>query len=206
MEIKTYTQNSDSQAQTPRETEMTKEEPSKAKEALSLVLYVLVVFAITFFILHFVGQRTEVSGSSMEDTLSDGDNLIMDKLTYHFTDPKRFDVVIFPVDDETYYIKRVIGLPGETVRIDEAGNIYINDVVLEEDYGLATITDPGRAIEPVTLGEDEYFVMGDNRNASLDSRFEEVGNIERSRIVGRAWLRIYPFNEITFIKGYKGED
>lgn len=182
------------------------EEPSKAKEALSLVIYVLVVFAITFFILHFVGQRTEVSGSSMENTLSDGDNLIMDKLTYHFSDPKRFDVVIFPVDEETYYIKRVIGLPGETVRIDEAGNIYINDVVLEEDYGLATITDPGRAIEPVTLGEDEYFVMGDNRNASLDSRFEEVGNIERSRITGRAWLRIYPFNEITFIKGYKGED
>ena len=180
--------------------------PSKAQEFFSLLIYVLVVFAITFFILHFVGQRTEVSGSSMEDTLSDGDNLIMDKLTYHFSDPKRFDVVIFPVDEETYYIKRVIGLPGETVRIDEAGNIYINDVILEEDYGLATITDPGRAIEPITLGDDEYFVLGDNRNASLDSRYEEVGNIERSRITGRAWLRIYPFNEITFIKGYKGED
>ncbi|MCR5545696.1 MAG: signal peptidase I [Lachnospiraceae bacterium] len=176
---------------------------SKAKEFVSMLFYIAIVFLITFLILHFVGQRTEVSGSSMEATLSDGDNLIMDKLTYQFTDPKRFDIVIFPVDDETYYIKRVIGLPGETVNIDLNGNIYINGTLLEEDYGLATIQDPGRAIEPITLGEDEYFVLGDNRNASLDSRYEEVGNIERDRIVGRAWLRIYPFNEITFLKNYK---
>ena len=173
------------------------------RELLSLVVYLVAVFAVTFFILHFVGQRTEVSGSSMELTLSDGDNLIMDKLTYHFKDPSRFDIVIFPVDEETYYIKRVIGLPNETVQIDMDGNIYINGELLEEHYGIAKIEDPGRAIEPIVLGDDEYFVLGDNRNASLDSRYYEVGNITRSRITGRAWARIYPFDEITLLKDYE---
>jgi signal peptidase I len=179
------------------------EEINVGRELLSLVLYLLAVFAVTFFILHFVGQRTEVSGSSMELTLSDGDNLIMDKLTYHFRDPERFEIVIFPVEGDTYYIKRVIGLPGETVRIDEDGNIYINGSLLEENYGIAKIEDPGRAQYTVKLGGDEYFVMGDNRNASLDSRFAEVGNIKRSRITGRAWARIYPFNEMTLLKDYE---
>ena len=192
-----------------KDIELAKAEEEKTdwkKELISLLIYLAVIFLITFLVLHYVGQRTEVSGSSMEATLSDGDNLIMDKISYRFTDPKRFDIVIFPYDDETYYIKRIIGLPGETVYIDPAGNIYINDVLLEENYGLATIEDAGRASEPITLGDDEYFVLGDNRNASLDSRFEEVGNISRSRIVGRAWVRIYPFNEITFLRGYEVKD
>lgn len=180
-----------------------KEEVNIGKELLSLVLYLFAVFVVTFLILHFVGQRTEVSGSSMELTLSDGDNLIMDKITYRFRDPARFDIVIFPVDQDTYYIKRVIGLPGETVRIDEEGNIYINGSLLEEDYGIARIENPGRAIESVKLGAGEYFVLGDNRNASLDSRFPEVGNIKREQITGRAWARIYPFNEITLLKNYE---
>ena len=139
----------------------------------------------------------------MELTLSDGDNLIMDKLTYHFKDPERFDIVIFPVDNDDYYIKRVIGLPGETVRIDEEGNIYINGSLLEESYGIAVIEDPGRAYDTIKLNAGEYFVLGDNRNASLDSRYPEVGNISRDRILGRAWLRIYPFNKITFLKNYE---
>ncbi len=191
---------------TSNQTQQTNKKPEQTnigRELLSLVLYLLAVFAITFFILHFVGQRTEVSGSSMELTLSDGDNLIMDKLTYHFRDPARFEIVVFPVSSDTYYIKRVIGLPGETVRIDEDGNIYINGSLLEEDYGIARMEDPGRAVEPIKLGAGEYFVLGDNRNASLDSRFAEVGNIQREQITGRAWLRIYPFNEITFLKDYK---
>ncbi len=161
------------------------------QELLSLLLYLFAVFAVTFFILHFVGQRTVVDGSSMEHTLSNGDNLIMDKLTYHFRDPERFEIIIFPMDKETFYIKRVIGLPGETVRIDEEGTIYINGSPLEENYGIARIENPGLA------------ELGDNRNASLDSRFPEVGTIRRERITGRAWLRIYPFNEITFLKNYE---
>jgi signal peptidase I len=97
----------------------------------------------------------------------------------------------------TYYIKRVIGLPGETVRIDEEGVIYINGEVLEEHYGKETIDTAhiGRAINEVKLGEGEFFVMGDNRNNSLDSRFEAVGNIKKSDIIGKAVLRMYPFNK-----------
>ena len=138
----------------------------------------------------------------MENTLSDGDNLIVDKITYRFKEPQRFDIIVFPVDyvTETYYIKRIIGLPGETVCIDKEGNIYINDEILEESYGRAVIENPGRAEEGITLGEDEYFVLGDNRNDSVDSRDERVGNIKKENIVGRAWIRIWPLDKFGILK------
>ena len=138
----------------------------------------------------------------METTLSDGDNLIVDKLTYHFSDPERFDIIVFPFqyEENTYYVKRIIGLPGETVQIDLEGNIYINGEILEEDYGLEPILFPGLAAEPITLGEDEYFVLGDNRNNSSDSRDASVGNIHRDDIVGKAWVRIWPLNKIGVLK------
>lgn len=169
------------------------------RDILMMVLYFAVILGITFFIINFVGQRTVVSGSSMETTLSDGDNLIIDKLTYHFKDPERFDIIVFPYEYEpdTYYIKRIIGLPGETVYIDEDGNIYINGELLDEDYGLEPIENAGIAASTITLGEDQYFVLGDNRNNSTDSRFENVGLIKRKDIIGRAILRIYPFDKIT---------
>ncbi len=99
-----------------------------------------------------------------------------------------------------FYIKRIIGLPGETVQIDEEGNIIIDGEVLDEGYGKEVIQSPGRAYEEIVLGDDEYFVMGDNRNNSTDSRDPSVGNITRDEIVGRAWLRIWPFNKFGFIK------
>ena len=178
------------------------DQTSPAHEILSLLLYIVVVFGICFLIITFVGQRSKVSGSSMEPTLSDGDNLIVDKISYRIHDPQRFDIIIFPYQyqENTYYIKRIIGLPGETVYINDAGEIYINGKLLEEDYGLDTIQNPGLASEPITLGKDEYFVMGDNRNNSTDSRFASVGEIKRQNIIGKAWVRIYPFNKITVIK------
>ena len=172
------------------------------REILSTSLYLLVVLCITYLVIHFVGQRTQVSGSSMEPKLSNNDNLIVDKITYRFKDPERYDIIVFPFEyeDNTYYIKRIIGLPGETVYIDNEGTIYINDTALDETYGREVIKEPGRAYEPITLGEDEYFVMGDNRNNSTDSRDPSVGNIKKDRIIGRAWLRIWPFNKFGFIK------
>ena len=172
------------------------------REILSTSLYLLVVLCITYLVIHFVGQRTQVSGSSMEPKLSNNDNLIVDKITYRFKDPERYDIIVFPFEyeDNTYYIKRIIGLPGETVYIDKEGNIYINDTVLEEAYGREVIREPGRAYEPITLGDDEYFVMGDNRNNSTDSRDPSVGNVKKDRIIGRAWLRIWPFNRFGFIR------
>ena len=172
------------------------------REIFSMMFYLIFVVAATLLIIRFVGQRTEVSGSSMENTLSDGDNLIVDKISYRFHDPERYDIIIFPYkyEEDTYYIKRIIGLPGEHVRIDDSGNIYINGKVLKESYGREVIQDPGIARDEITLGEGEYFVLGDNRNNSSDSRDPSVGIIQKKDIIGRAWLQIYPFDEFGFIR------
>lgn len=172
------------------------------KEILSTSLYLLVVLVITYLVIHFVGQRTQVQGESMEPMLQDGDNLIVDKITYHFKAPQRFDIIVFPFQykEDTYYIKRIIGLPGETVQITGDGTIYIDGEVLEEGYGREVIRDPGNAYSPVTLGEDEYFVLGDNRNNGSDSRSSSVGLIHRKDIIGRAWVRIWPFSKISVLK------
>lgn len=171
------------------------------KEILSTSVYLLVVLLITYLIVNFVGQRTEVVGSSMENTLSDGDNLIVDKITYRFREPERYDIIVFPFQYEknTFYIKRIIGLPGETVEIDSDGVIYINGKELTEYYGREIIADPGIARDKITLGTDEYFVMGDNRNNSTDSRSSIVGNIHKKDILGRAWLRIWPLHEFELL-------
>lgn len=174
------------------------------KELLSTGLYLLIVLILTYLLVTYVGQRTEVDGASMENTLTHGDNLIVDKISYRFTEPKRFDIVVFPFqyEENTFYIKRIIGLPGESVRIDENGKIYINDELLEENYGKEVIKPEniGLAEDTIQLGEDEYFVMGDNRNNSLDSRTSMVGNVHRDEIIGRAWLRIWPFEDFGILK------
>jgi len=174
------------------------------REVLSTGLYLLIVLCLTYLVIAFVGQRTEVNGASMEPTLSDEDNLIVDKITYRFHDPERFDIIVFPYKfkEKTYFIKRIIGLPGETVQIDAEGNIYIDGEILEEGYGREVISAEhiGLAGEPITLGADEYFVMGDNRNNSTDSRVAQVGNIKRDDIIGRAWLRIWPFDRFGILK------
>ncbi|MCR5580135.1 MAG: signal peptidase I [Pseudobutyrivibrio sp.] len=171
------------------------------KEIVSVIINVLICFFVVFLITHFVGQRTVVSGSSMEDTLSDGDNLIVDKISYRIHDPERFDVVVFPYkyEEDTYYIKRIIGLPGENVRIDSAGVIYINGEAIEDKYGTEEILNAGLASTEILLGPGEYFVLGDNRNNSTDSRFEQVGNVMGDDIVGKAWLRVYPFGEFGLV-------
>ena len=179
-----------------------KSKNKKLKEAFSTVLYFLIVLLVTWLLITFVIQRTVVEQTSMETTLQSGDSLLVDKISYRFTEPKRFDIVIFPyklAEKKTYYIKRVIGLPGETVRIDYDGNIYINDKILEENYGKETIQPnsswSAKMDKGITLADDEYFVMGDNRNNSVDSRFDNVGAVKRDEIIGRAILRIFPFNK-----------
>ena len=177
-----------------------KEEKITAKEVLSLVIYFAIVIIAMFLIIHFVGQRTEVSGTSMENTLNDGDNLIVDKISYRFRDPERFDIIIFPYqyEEDTYYIKRIIGMPGEKVQIID-GEVYIDDELLGENYGAEVMVNPGIAAQPIVLGEDEYFVLGDNRNHSSDSRDPSVGILKREDLIGRAWVRIYPFNKMEVI-------
>ncbi len=178
------------------------EEVSILRELLGWVLYFLVIIGLTYLILTYLGQRTGVEGSSMETTLSDGDQLLIDKLSYHIGEPERFDIVVFPYQHKkkTYYIKRIIGMPGETVQVID-GYVYINGELLESDvYGAELMNDPMTAASPITLGEDEYFVLGDNRNHSSDSRDPSVGLIKRENLIGKAWIRLYPFDRMGVIK------
>lgn len=172
------------------------------RELLGWLLYILIIIGLTYVIITYVGQRTRVSGQSMETILSDGDNLIVDKLTYHFKDPERFDIIVFPYkyEENTYYIKRIIGMPGETIQII-GGYVYINGQQLTSDiYGTEVMASAGIAAEPIMLGADEYFVLGDNRNHSTDSREPNVGVLHREDLLGRAWVRIYPFDKIGVIQ------
>lgn len=193
-------QNKDVDIIDSKETETNNGDGKKVRGARSiffeLLFYILLIVLCIFVVPKYVVQRTIVSGASMEDTLHNKDNLLVEKLSYHFHDPKRFDVVIFyPYGKEVdeYYVKRVIGLPGETIQIVGA-DILINGEKLTEDYGKMPITYAGIAAEPVTLADDEFFLMGDNRKVSLDSRYEDVGPVHRDLIAGRAILRIWPFD------------
>ncbi|MBO4748911.1 MAG: signal peptidase I [Lachnospiraceae bacterium] len=175
------------------------------KEAVGTVLYFLGVLIVALLIVKFVVQRTMVDGESMEPTLYHGENLMVDKLSYRFGEPKRFDIIVlkpYENDKKTFYIKRIIALPGEKIKIDANGTIYINGEKLYEGYGKEVIRpeNRGRAAVEVTMGENEYFVMGDNRNNSGDSRSDAVGNVKKEDIIGKAWLRIWPLNKFGLIK------
>ena len=178
-----------------------KEQKSMAREILEMVFYLVIALLAALFIVNFVGQRTQVDGHSMEPTLSDGDNLIVEKLSYRFRDPQRYDIIVFPYKhaQNTYYIKRIIALPGETVQVKD-GEVYINGELLGETYGAEPMANSGIAENPITLGENEYFVLGDNRNHSSDSRDPSVGILTRDDLIGRAWVRIFPFNKIGVIR------
>lgn len=172
------------------------------KEFFHILFYIVLVLFTAYLINHFIIQRTEVIGVSMENTLYEGDNLLVDRLSYRFTKPKRFDIIVFPMEDNNVnYIKRIIGMPGETVQIKD-GNIYINGQLFDESYGKESIVKgyEGVAIEPIVVGKNEYFVLGDNRNHSTDSRDETVGNVPRDIIMGKAWLRVWPTSEFGILK------
>lgn len=175
------------------------------KKTLSIVmdvlLYSFIIYACLYLIPTYVMQRTIVDGPSMENSLHNGEHLMVEKVSYHFDQLDRFDVIVFyPYgrDIEEYYVKRIIGLPGETIQII-GDDIYINGELLEEDYGKQPITDGGWAVNPIVIGEDQYFVLGDNREVSFDSRAEEVGLIDKENIGGKAVIRIWPLNKFGFI-------
>ena len=179
-----------------------KEKNSKASFIKELLVYAVIIILCVTIVPRYVIQRTQVDGRSMMNTLHDEESLLVEKVTYHFKNPDRFDIITFYPqgrDHEEYYIKRVIGLPGETVQI--TGNtIYIDGEVLKESYGREPIESGGIAEEPIKLGEDEFFVLGDNRNESIDSRDgDDVGVVNKKNIDGHAILRIYPFSEFGII-------
>lgn len=174
---------------------------SWVREIISTAVYLLAVVAVTFLFVQFVGQRTHVNGDSMNVTLEDGDNLIVDKLSYRFSEPERYDIIVFPYQyqEKTYYIKRIIGMPGETVQIID-GMVYIDGEMLDESYGKEVMQYSGVAGDPIELGDDEYSVLGDNRNNSSDSRDPSVGNVKEDQIIGKAFIRIWPLNKFGILK------
>ena len=183
-----------------RENEEAAKEVSLWREILGWIVYIAVILGITYLIITYVGQRTRVSGDSMESTLHSGDNLIVDKLSYHFREPERYEIIVFPYryEENTFYIKRIVGLPGETNQIKD-GYLYIDGERADENYGLERMNKAGIAADEIKLGEDEYFVLGDNRNGSSDSRDPSVVILKREEIIGRAWVRIWPLNNVGVI-------
>lgn len=175
------------------------------REIMEYIVWFAAVIVAVQFITRYIGVFSVVDGESMEPTLYHGEYLWVDKLDYHLSEPERFDVVIFPVDyngEIRHFVKRIIALPEETVYIDEKGNIIIDDEILPDPYGKEVIADYNRyrAAEPITLGPDEYFVLGDNRNHSSDSRTDIVGNVKRSDIIGRVAVCLWPFDKIGVVE------
>ena len=167
-----------------------------ARVFLEIGLFILAVLVITFVISNFVVERVKVRNHSMEHTLDDGDSVLIDKISYRFRDPERFDIIVFKQKGTgEELIKRVIALPSETVQIVD-GKFLINGETLEDIKGADLPEDAGIAAEPVKLGVGEYFVVGDNRAESIDSRYEQVGIVTSTRIKGRMFMRLFPLKKI----------
>ena len=177
----------------------TEEKASVGKELFQWVLVILGAVILAFLIDTFVIVNAQIPSGSMENTIMTGDRVFGNRLAYKFSDPKRFDIIIFkyPDDESQLFIERIIGLPGETVEIHD-GNIYINgsDSPLED----VDIKEPMEgSFGPYTVPEGCYFVMGDNRNNSRDSRYWENTFVSEDEILGKAVLRYWPLNKMKLL-------
>lgn len=158
----------------------------------------MVLFAVlAFYIIMSFFTNARISGNSMNNTFMDGDVVLVNKRIYDIRPPKRYELIVFKPNEAALSendVKRVVGLPGETVQIID-GKVHINGHVLNDDVISTRIYNAGLALEPVRLEDDEYFVLGDNRNSSSDSRNSSVGKVKFSSIIGKPWWVIYPFSD-----------
>lgn len=171
------------------------------KEVCVWAVEILITLLLAFTFVYFIGLRTSVVGQSMAETLNGGDEILVNRFVYKVTNPKQNDIIVFlPNGNEKshYYVKRVVAVPGDTVLI-ENGALYVNGELFEEEIEAASIEDAGLAAEEITLGTDEFFVLGDNRNNSEDSRYANIGNIKKEYIIGKAWFRVAPWGKFGFI-------
>lgn len=168
---------------------------SKLSYVVEIVIYIALILVCVFWVPEHVMQRTVVKGESMENTLHNGESLLVNRLSTY--NPSRYDIVVFYPQGrevEEYYVKRIYGLPGETVQI-KGSDIYINGEKIADEYAKNPMDDSGIAEEPFQLADDEYFVLGDNRQVSLDSRDPDVGPVKKENIAGHVVLRIWPLNK-----------
>ena len=162
------------------------------REVLSFGFWIVISVFLAFVFVFAFGYRTNVVGSSMEPNLLSGQKILINRLVYQISSPKFYDVIAFVPngnEDSHIYVKRVIGVPGDTILIKD-GYIYINGIKLSEDSSYDVIKDPGIAEAEIYLSDDEYFVLGDNRNYSEDSRSGNIGVVKKSYITGKVWFKL----------------
>lgn len=175
---------------------------SKLKVVLIWIVEIALVVLLAAGISFFFCKSIVVQEGSMEPTLKAGDRVLINSAAYKLSSPKRGDIVVYRTSDDSkssLHIKRIIGLPGETVQIKD-GQILIDGETYVEQRDLPAITNPGLAEDPVKLGGGEYFVLGDNRNNSEDSRHVDVGNIKKKNIVGKLWFVAAPMDKFGILR------
>ena len=172
------------------------------REVLSWIVELVVVIGLAYVLVSFFGIRTNVVGQTMEQTLENDDDILVNKFAYIISKPKQGDVIVFLPNGNKkshYYVRRVVAVPGDTVQIKD-GALYVNDELYKESTDVASMEDAGIASDAVKLEKDEYFVLGDNRNNSEDSRYANIGNVKRDYIIGKAWFRFSGLGSFGTIK------
>lgn len=170
--------------------------------AVRWFIEIVIVCALAFVLVWYFGQKVSNIGDSMSPAAKNGDILLVNRIVYDASAPKRGDVIVFkPNGNENLhsYVKRIVALPGETVLIRDK-ELFVDGEKLTEKYKTSGLLEPGLAEEEITLAEDEFFVLGDNRVRSEDSRMADIGNVKRSEIEGKAWFNITPGSRFGFVK------
>lgn len=169
------------------------------RRAVRWVVNIVIVLACAWFLVYGFCTQVPVTGGSMQPVLDADDVVLVNRLAYDVGKPERFDIVVFEREDHKKNVKRVIGLPGETVQI-KGGYIFIDGELLSAEDNLEQVSLAGRADTPIKLDTDEYFLLGDNRDSSEDSRFSNIGNVKREQIQGKVWFRMFPLLKLDFIR------
>ena len=174
----------------------------RVKKIRSWVIEIVITIVLAAILSLSFCQTVALQESSMDPTFCAGEKLLVNRLSYKIGSPQRGDVIAFRISSDkkgSTHIKRVIGVPGDTIQIQD-GKILINGKQYVEERDLPSIVNPGIAEEEITLDKDEYFVLGDNRNSSEDSRFADIGNVKKDNIIGKIWFVISPMDKIALVK------
>ena len=178
-------------------------EDEKVRGFMRWVFEIVVTLVLAAMVGIMLFQTVTMQKSSMEHTIAVGDRFFINRVVYKFSSPKRGDLIVFRTnasDDAALHIRRVIGLPGETIQIS-GGRILIDGEAYKEGKDFPMISNPGLASSSITLESGEYFVLGDNRNNSEDSRYADIGMVKKRYIAGKIWFTCAPFEKLGFTKG-----